>query len=49
MFGIIPQQVKRTQLKHIFIDLEKKFWKSLVMVILLKIIIKDIIFEKNNT
>jgi len=46
MFGIILFKAKHIQSKHIFIALEKKFLKSLVIEILLKITAKDIIFEK---
>jgi hypothetical protein len=46
MFGTILLKAKLIQLKHISIALEKKFLKSLVTKILLKITAKDIIFEK---
>ena len=48
MFGIILQKAKPIQLRHIFIDLEKRFLKNLAITILLKIMIKDIIFEKKT-
>ena len=49
MFGIILKKLKLIRLKHIYIDLEKRFQKNLVIIILLKIITKGIIFEKKIT